>query len=383
MSYKNTFRPVCPPASRAGGIFEKRLSLLKFLGVFSALVFLPISNVSAQNFTSDYLINTFRNYIVKSEPQPKADQPMAEDILNAFKNYVTPETLVVPITLPKQIIQSAPIILPEPIAPKTLAAAVLTSPTTISIIQSDILNAFKNYVASPQTETNPPRVEILSVVVKPLSTSSPQVTSNPNSINNVALISALQNLFSKKEFADQLRGPIGPQGPTGLKGDSGTSFINSPSQQPAFIGVIQPNPATNFNGATLFGVTNLSSNNFSTSTANITTLSVSGNSTLTGTLNVTGAATIPNLSTTTSITSPLIIGGTDTTSTLTLRPTSGVGTTNADIIFQIGNNGATEAMRILNSGSVGIGTASPAVTAILDLTSTTKGFLGPRMTTTQ
>ncbi len=63
---------------------------------------------------------------------------------------------------------------------------------------------------------------------------------------------------------------------------------------------------------------------------------------------------------TTDITTPLVIGGTTTTSPLTLRSTSGVGTTGADIIFQTGNNGATEAMRILNSGNVGIGDTSPA-----------------------
>ena len=54
-----------------------------------------------------------------------------------------------------------------------------------------------------------------------------------------------------------------------------------------------------------------------------------------------------------------LIGGTGTTDKLTLRSTSGVGTTGADIIFQVGNNGATEAMRILNSGRVGIGIAAP------------------------
>lgn len=69
---------------------------------------------------------------------------------------------------------------------------------------------------------------------------------------------------------------------------------------------------------------------------------------------------------TTNITAPLVIGGTGTTSTLTFKTTSGVGTTNADMIFQVGNNGATEAMRILNSGSVGIGTASPS--SKLDIT---------------
>lgn len=50
-----------------------------------------------------------------------------------------------------------------------------------------------------------------------------------------------------------------------------------------------------------------------------------------------------------------VIGGTGTTSTLTLRSTSGVGTTGADIIFQTGNNGATEVMRLQNGGNVGIG----------------------------
>jgi len=85
---------------------------------------------------------------------------------------------------------------------------------------------------------------------------------------------------------------------------------------------------------------------------------------------------------TTNITAPLIIGGTETTSTLTLQPTSGVGASDADIIFKVGNNGATEAMRVVNSGSVGIG-ATPNVNAILDVSSTSKAFMPPRMTTAQ
>lgn len=55
------------------------------------------------------------------------------------------------------------------------------------------------------------------------------------------------------------------------------------------------------------------------------------------------------------IVTPVVIGGTGTTSTLTLQSTSGVGTTGADIIFKVGNNGATEAGRILNNGYWGIG----------------------------
>jgi site-specific recombinase XerD len=47
---------------------------------------------------------------------------------------------------------------------------------------------------------------------------------------------------------------------------------------------------------------------------------------------------------------------------LTLRSTSDVGGIGSDIIFQSGDNGSRETMRILNSGSVGIGTSSPLAT---------------------
>lgn len=63
-----------------------------------------------------------------------------------------------------------------------------------------------------------------------------------------------------------------------------------------------------------------------------------------------------NMVITGTFTSPTLIGGTTTTSPLTYKTTTGVGTTGADHIFQVGNNGATEAMRILNSGLVQVGT---------------------------
>ena len=75
----------------------------------------------------------------------------------------------------------------------------------------------------------------------------------------------------------------------------------------------------------------------------------------------------------TSATGPLLIGGTGTTSPLTLRSTSGVGAAGADIIFQVGNNGATEAMRIRNSGNVGIDEASASTAKFAVGTNTTVG----------
>jgi hypothetical protein len=57
---------------------------------------------------------------------------------------------------------------------------------------------------------------------------------------------------------------------------------------------------------------------------------------------------------------PVVLGGTGTTSTLTLRATSGAGASGAAIVFQVGNNGGTEAARIINSGNLGIGATAPA-----------------------
>ena len=68
-------------------------------------------------------------------------------------------------------------------------------------------------------------------------------------------------------------------------------------------------------------------------------------------------ATAPTF--TTNITTPLVIGGTTTTSDLNLQTTSGIGATGADMHFLVGNNGATEAMTILNDGKLGIGIAAP------------------------
>jgi hypothetical protein len=58
-----------------------------------------------------------------------------------------------------------------------------------------------------------------------------------------------------------------------------------------------------------------------------------------------------------------------------------LGTTDANALAFKTNN--TEWMRILSTGNVGIGTTNPATAALLEVSSTSQGFLPPRMTTTQ
>lgn len=55
----------------------------------------------------------------------------------------------------------------------------------------------------------------------------------------------------------------------------------------------------------------------------------------------------------------LVIGGGNASSSLMLQSTSGAGGTLDYIGFKVGNNGSTEAMRIIANGNVGIGTTSP------------------------
>ena len=83
----------------------------------------------------------------------------------------------------------------------------------------------------------------------------------------------------------------------------------------------------------------------------------------TGTQTIAGAKTFSSAFTSsTSTTSPILIGGTGTGSSISIRPTSGVGSTSADIIFQNGNNGGTEIARVTGSnGYTGFGTASPVM----------------------
>lgn len=92
-----------------------------------------------------------------------------------------------------------------------------------------------------------------------------------------------------------------------------------------------------------------------TGTLNVTTNAYVPGNTTTGTGSTVVLSTAPTL--TTSATVPLVIGGTGVGSTLTLKSTSGAGSTDA-IIFQVGNNGAVEGMRVVTGGQVILGNTS-------------------------
>ena len=104
-------------------------------------------------------------------------------------------------------------------------------------------------------------------------------------------------------------------------------------------------PSFSFLGGNASGMYSAGTNQlgFSTAGVNAVTIDASQNVTVTG-----------------SFITPMVVGGTTASSSLTLKSTSGVGTSDS-ILFKVGNNGATTAMTIDTLGSVGIGTSSPTV----------------------
>jgi len=144
-------------------------------------------------------------------------------------------------------------------------------------------------------------------------------------------------------------------------GSGGLDILNSSGAQVALFG------AGGSTGASLFGTTNIGSSSADyvqiTGGTGATTFTATGSSTNVD-INITPKGSGFVVVSTKTI-SPVVIGGTGTTSTLTLQPTSGVGTTGADIIFKVGNNGATEAGRVLNAATFqwgGIASSSRVLT---------------------
>ena len=78
----------------------------------------------------------------------------------------------------------------------------------------------------------------------------------------------------------------------------------------------------------------------------------------------------------------LVRAGTGRVDLLATWISSGI---NTDLTFTPTTSGGVqnEVMRVTSAGNVGIGTTSPNASSLLDITSTTQGFLPPRMTTAQ
>ena len=69
--------------------------------------------------------------------------------------------------------------------------------------------------------------------------------------------------------------------------------------------------------------------------------------------------------------------------TLARLHVDGVDATSSNFVIRLRDNVSTELFNVRNDGNIGIGTASPATSAILDITTTTGAVLFPRMTTGQ
>ena len=67
-----------------------------------------------------------------------------------------------------------------------------------------------------------------------------------------------------------------------------------------------------------------------------------------------------------------LIGSTSTNAGLTIKSTTGIGVSGADIIFQVGNNGATEVARMLNNGALLVGTSSQSASEKLRVSGITQ-----------
>ncbi len=168
-------------------------------------------------------------------------------------------------------------------------------------------------------------------------------------------------------------------------GSGALVFANTPVLVTPVLGTPTSGTLTNCTGLPIStGVSGLGSNvaTFLATPSSANLASAVTDETGSGALVFGTSPTIATPTITTSATVPLVIGGTGTTSTLTLRSTSGVGTTGADIIFQAGNNGASEIMRLLNGGSVLINKASTDSPANkLDVQSTSVRFYSGGSTT--
>jgi hypothetical protein len=114
---------------------------------------------------------------------------------------------------------------------------------------------------------------------------------------------------------------------------------------------------------------------------------VNGTARVQGAITITGSTTVQG-----NLIASFVFGGLNNSTTIYADAPIASG-----VVIQRSNRGATatspivifshdtlgEQARLLSNGLLALGTNSPNASAILDITSTTRGFLPPRMTTTQ
>ncbi|MEK7081180.1 MAG: hypothetical protein AAB902_02230, partial [Patescibacteria group bacterium] len=304
------------------------------LFAFSLLLIVGLFSVSDLNFSDTFKsissipVNFLTANLAKLSTE-QSSQPNTSDLTATYKNYIA---------------QSA-------------------APTRIVNV-SDLLQAYKNYITQFIVKKTSPT----KVATAPLKITS--IPTFPSVSSETTLISSLQKLLSNPSIVAKLRGPIGPPGP---KGDTGSNAMyvgqtvgniqpSSPAPIPAVfipVGIVQPNPAANFSGASYFSATNLSSNLLTANTANITDLNVSGTSNLKGALSVTGnSALAGNLNVAGTITGS-VTGSMNpalTPGSVFFQAASGIAEDNANFFYNATNH------------RLGLGTTAPGAT--LDIAGT-------------
>ena len=147
---------------------------------------------------------------------------------------------------------------------------------------------------------------------------------------------------------------------TGSQMITGITFLKANSQQPFQTALIATNSASGTLSATN-GIDLSISSSFSGCAFKSPSMCIDGSGSFIGP----------------AVFAPIIVGGSVAASTLTLRSTTGVGTTDA-IIFQVGNAGATEAARIFHGGGVSLNSATDPGVGSLFLS---QQFFMPNITT--
>jgi hypothetical protein len=189
-------------------------------------------------------------------------------------------------------------------------------------------------------------------------TATPPATATPqNLLHNLLSATHQDTLPSNPSFGDMILG-LNNASPTPTVVWKAASPTPTPTVTPTFTATLTPTPTATFTPPVPTATAVATATPAPTATPIPPAATATPQPTPTPPSPTTGSgsfvlATSPTF--VTSIFAPLVIGGTGTTSTLTLRSTSGTGAAGADIIFQTGTNGGTEAGRILNSGAFGLG----------------------------